>query len=136
MSVAYGSKWKNYFDLIACSAKKKSFFSLENQTPLTAIPLGGEDIGKTIYCGGSFRTLQGHLEAPVLYFGDHFYEDIIASNERGWSPVAVAEMFKDHELNPLISRCRQPSWLYHSVEGKAMSFISSLHMMAKAALKS
>ena len=136
MCAAYGSRWKGLFDVIVCSAKKKSFFDFSNETPLTSIPLRNDDTCQTIYCGGSFHALESLLESPTLYFGDHFDEDAISPNRRGWSTIAVAEMVEDNLMNPLLHRSRQPSWLYNSVEGKVDSFVCSLHMMAKTALRS
>jgi len=105
---AYGKSWRDYFDLIVCSAKKPLFFRSEDPfheigddlmplpDPATALKRGG------MYVGGNFQDLSkwaGLIGDDVLYVGDHIYGDILRSKRTtAWrTAMIVPEMERELE---------------------------------------
>ncbi|KAK8733502.1 hypothetical protein OTU49_006331 [Cherax quadricarinatus] len=99
-----GPDWREYFDMVICTAKKPGFFSGERPFRF----LVGADDGDAVpshklridgnYSGGNWRDLLNLVkqEACVdnphcLYVGDHLAQDVIAPSLMGIDTVAIVE---------------------------------------------
>jgi hypothetical protein len=113
MTYAYGSEWKELFDLIIYRSRKPQFFLLNN--PFLRIvdrSLPGETNGVKVmedgeplelggeYYGGNLVKLRRDLlgDAPVTYVGDELFGDVVApSSYAGWATIAVVEELQEAE---------------------------------------
>lgn len=100
-------RWRDYFDIVLCAAKKPSFFkrsdvpflalddALGNPTEVSELrPFG-------IHLGGCIGGLEKHLAVggdQVLYVGDHIYGDVLrAKKESAWRTMMIVQEMA-HEL--------------------------------------
>lgn len=99
-----GPDWRDYFDMIICTAKKPGFFTgdrpfreLEGADDGEEVPAHKLHIDET-YSGGNWSDLlslvkrESGIENPhCLYVGDHLAQDVVAPSLRGIDTVAIIE---------------------------------------------
>ncbi len=104
---AYPS-WRNYFDIVVCSAMKPAFFTeqqpfveLDPQgAPLAAATDGPFERGR-VYAGGNVKALEERSRArgdKVLYVGDHIYGDMLRSRKSSTWRTAMILQEMEHEI--------------------------------------
>jgi HAD superfamily 5'-nucleotidase-like hydrolase len=127
MSYAYGSRWMDLFDVIICKAgKNKGFFEnqkllFEAFDVTTEKPLrdcNSIQPNHKLYCGGNAFKLAEYLvsnqagkkqvvlpaadtspavQHPILYFGDHYIDDIKSCSRIGWKAAWICpELFDEY----------------------------------------
>jgi HAD superfamily 5'-nucleotidase-like hydrolase len=104
---AYPS-WRNYFDVIVCSAAKPEFFTEDH--PFIELDAEGAPMAKTtdgpfqrgrVYSGGNLKTFQERARASgdrVLFVGDHIYGDMLRSRKSSNWRTAMVLQELEHEI--------------------------------------
>ena len=113
MNFAFGTAWRELFDLVIYRARKPHFFLFD--APFQSIvdaSLPGEVDGlKTVpsdeklqlgkeYYGGNLKKLTTDLlgSAPVVYAGDELFGDVVAPTVyAGWKTIAILEELQEVE---------------------------------------
>jgi FMN phosphatase YigB (HAD superfamily) len=92
-------RWRAYFDVIVCAARKPRFFmegdiAFEGAEPNVEPPEHGFVDG-AIYQGGCLAELERLLGAAsdeILYVGDHIYGDVLrAKKETAWRTMMIVQ---------------------------------------------
>jgi 5'-nucleotidase len=107
-------KWRNYFDVVICAAKKPAWFAegtelkvrvsgQEKTAPAEQPHDGPLEKGK-VYEGGGLKDFERRLGiqgSRVLYVGDHIYGDILRSKKDSTWRTAMIIQELDREVEAL-----------------------------------
>lgn len=92
-------RWRSYFDLIVCAARKPRFFmesdlSFEGAEEGVAAP-NGSFVDGALYQGGCLSELErllGVASDEILYVGDHIYGDVLrAKKDTAWRTMMIVQ---------------------------------------------
>ncbi len=101
--------WRNYFDVVVCSAQKPEFFTSEN--PFWELDTAtGRRIRRAelfepgrIYEGGNLVDFENKMKIGgefTLYIGDHIYGDILRSKKSSlWRTCMIVEELEEEVAN-------------------------------------